>query len=380
MTAEHATRTRASITSLKRVVIKIGSRSLINEDHSLDEAQLAGLVEQMAELRAAGREVICVSSGAVAAGLRDLGLSRRPRDLPSLQAAASIGQARLIELYRARFADHGLSIGQVLLTHADLRSRERHLNARNTFSRLMRSGIVPIVNENDTVAVDEIRVGDNDRLSALVALLARADGLILLTSVDGFMTGPPGDADTRVLDRVERITPEIRALAGDSDADLATGGMRTKLEAVEMVTRAGEHAVIANAREPGILKKLFSGESVGTRFDGRPMRLRGRQRWIAYFDRPQGALRLDEGASRAVRDHGASLLPIGITAVEGAFHRGSPVRLIDERGNEIGRGLVNYPAEDVARIRGLASERIADALGVCEYEEVVHRDNLVMTA
>lgn len=378
MADDDAQHIRRSVTAMKRIVIKIGSRSLVDDKYLLDEAQLASLAAQMAELRAKGREVICISSGAVAAGLGALGLRAKPRDLPSLQAAASIGQARLISMYRDLFALHRCTIGQVLLTHDDLRSRERHLNARNTFSELLRNDAVPIVNENDTVAVDEIRFGDNDRLSALVAMLVRADGLILLTSEKGFLSAPPGHPDSEVIEHVEHITPAIRALAGESDFDAATGGMRTKLEAVEMVTQAGEQAIIAHGRTPNILPRLLAGESLGTLFSAQAARLRGRQRWIAFFDHPQGSVRVDSGAARAVRERGGSLLAIGITAVEGTFQRGSPIRLLDNEGNEFARGLSNYAAGDIAKILGMPSERIAEVLGAREYDAVIHRDNLVV--
>jgi glutamate 5-kinase len=277
----------------RRIVVKIGSRVLVDERYRLQEEQLESLTAQMARLQHAGREVVCVSSGAVAAGLDGLGSAGRPRDLPSLQAAAALGQARLIGLYRAAFAAHGLPSAQVLLTHADLRARERHLNARNTFNRLLAGGIVPIVNENDTVAVEEIRVGDNDLLSALVACLVRADVLVLLTVADGLMSRPPGQAG-EIVPVVERITAETHAMAGDPGSPVSTGGMRSKIQAADMVTRAGERAVIANGCLPDVLDRLFAGEPLGTVFEPRPQRLEGRKRWIAFFDHPRGELEVDE--------------------------------------------------------------------------------------
>ena len=371
---------RAWIDDTRRVVVKIGTRVLVDEHHQLDEARVADLVRQMAALRGRGREVICVSSGAIAAGLRDLGAADRPRDLPSLQAAAAMGQARLIGLYRALFATHGLTTAQMLLTHADLRARERHLNARNTFHRLLREGVVPVVNENDTVAVDEIRVGDNDLLSALVACLVRADLLVMLTNADGLFRRPPdaaGGGD--LVDRVSRVTPEIYAMAGGSASSVATGGMRSKVQAADMVTRAGERALIANGLLPDVLTRIFAGEPLGTLVEPRPQRLRGRQRWIAFFDHPQGELQVDAGAARAVREQGRSLLAVGVHEITGSFARGAPVRIIDPRGDEVARGLVNYPADELRRILGCRSARIVEILGACEYEEVVHRDNLVVS-
>jgi len=363
----------------RRVVVKIGSRVLVDENHRLDEDRVRSLTTQMARLRQAGRGVICVTSGAIAAGLRGLGCERRPGDLPSLQAAAAVGQARLIGLYRQAFADHGLTAAQILLTHADLRSRERHLNARNTFNRLLAGGIVPIVNENDTVSVDEIRVGDNDLLSALVASLVRADVLVLLTTADGLLTEPPRPGRAgRLVPFVERITDETFAMAGGADSPVATGGMRSKVQAADTVTKAGELAVIANGREPGVLERLFAGEPLGTRFAPRPQRLGGRKRWIAFFDHPRGDVEVDAGAAEAVRHGGRSLLAVGITAVRGTFGRGDPVRIVGPGGAEIARALVNYPSSDLSRILGCRSDRIVEILGSCEYDEVVHRDNLVL--
>ena len=373
----------AWVDDTRRVVVKIGSRVLVDESHMLDEPRVHALTRQMAALSAGGREVVCVSSGAIAAGLGDLGLSDRPRDLPSLQAAAAIGQSRLIGLYRHFFAEHGITAAQVLLTRADLQARSRHLNARNTFSRLLRAGVVPIVNENDTVAVDEIRVGDNDLLSALVACLVRADVLVMLTTVDGLMTRPPvasagGEAGGELVKVVDRITPETHAMAGESESDVATGGMRSKLQAAQMVTTAGERVVIANGRTPDVLTRIFEGDEVGTVFEPRPQRLEGRKRWIAFFDHPRGDIEIDAGATKAVRTDGRSLLAVGITAVRGTFDRGDPVRIVDPGGTEIGRALVNYPSDEVVRILGCRSGEIVKILGCCEYEEVVHRDNLVL--
>jgi glutamate 5-kinase len=369
---------------IRRVVVKIGSRVLVDERHALDEGQVRSLAQQMAALRRGGREVICVTSGAIAAGLRELGCAARPRDLPTLQAAAAVGQARLIGLYRECFAAEGLVAAQVLLTRADLRSRGRHLNARNTFNRLLAGGTIPIVNENDTVAVDEIRVGDNDLLGALVACLVRADVLVMLTAADGLMSRPPGDgpgaapSGGELIRAVERITPAIRAMAGDGVSAVGTGGMRSKIRAAEIVTSAGERAIVANGREPDVLGRLFAGEPLGTHFAAHLRRLRGRQRWIAFFDRPQGEIEVDRGAAEALRRGDRSLLAVGVRAVRGTFRRGDPVRIVEPAGREVGMGLVNYPSDELERIQGCRSDRIAQILGCCEYEEVVHRDNLVL--
>lgn len=362
---------------LRRVVVKIGSGVLVDESNQLDEACIDHLVEQMAGLRVAGVDVICVSSGSIAAGLPALGLSRRPADLPSLQAAAAIGQARLIGVYRSLFARHGLEAAQILLTHDDLHARRQHLNARNTLRHLLERGVVPVVNENDTVAVDEIRFGDNDMLSALVATLVHADVLVLLTTVEGLLTAAPQDGGT-LIPSLEAVTDDIMDLVADTSSSISVGGMRTKLEAARLVTRAGEHCVIAHGRTPEVIRRVIAGEAIGTDIRPSTRRMRGRERWIAFFDRTHGELHLDDGAVRAVRHDGCSVLAIGITRVEGRFECGAPVRLVDPGGVEIGRGLVNYAADDLRRIAGRRSEEIVAVLGRCDYDEVVHRDNLVL--
>lgn len=360
---------------MRRVVIKIGSSALVDRANHPDESVIASLVEQMTAVRRADIEVVCVSSGAIAAGLSELGLAKRPNDLPGLQAAAAVGQARLVECYRRLFARHGVAAAQVLLTHADLRARRRHLNARNTLNRLLRDGIVPIVNENDTVAVDEIRVGDNDVLSALVAVLLRADLLVLLTDTDGLWSRPPHEASAELLREVDRITESTHEMARGAGSPVGTGGMRTKLEAAEIVTRCGERAVIANAREPGVIERLvLRGEAIGTSFAPRPGRLGGRKRWIAFFDHPRGALVLDDGAATAITERGASLLAVGIRSVDGDFSRGAPVRIVAPDGHEIARGLVNYPADAIRHACDARAHGFAEVLG-----RVVHRDNLVLT-
>ncbi len=368
---------RSWIRRATRVVIKIGSRALVDEQNLLDSGQLESLTRQMAELQRAGKQVICVSSGAVAAGLRELGLNDRPGDLPSLQAAAAIGQARLIELYRQHFARHGFHAAQVLLTHPDLRSRERHLNARNTLHRLLAGGIIPVINENDTVSVDEMRFGDNDRLSALVANLVHADVLVLLTVTDGLLTALTGEGGT-LIPFVSKITNEMFALAGNAGSSISRGGMRTKLQAAELVTQSGEWAVIANGRTEQILRRLFAGEALGTVFQPNSQKMRGRKRWIAFFEHPSGDVQIDDGAARALVHNGSSLLAAGITSVAGEFERGASVRIISAAGGEYARGLVNFSSTDLRRIAGCRSDAIESILGSAEFTEVIHRDNLTL--
>lgn len=366
---------RSWLLDVRRVVVKVGSRVLVDEENRLDVEQIERLVEQIASLRARGLEVVLVSSGAVAAGLPELRLTRRPRDLPTLQAAAALGQARLIELYRTLFAARSHTVGQALLTHADLRDRPRQLNARNTLGRLIDAGALPIINENDAVAVEEIRVGDNDQLSALVAALIGAQLTILLTTTDGLLTAPPEQMG-ELIPHVARITHDTHAMARGKGADVAIGGMRTKLLAAEIVTRAGERMIIARGREEDVLPRLLDGEPIGTLFEPREKRLKGKQRFIAFFQHPRGTLRVDAGASAALRERGGSLLPVGVRAVEGEFNPGDPVRICDQAGVEIARGLTNYGAADARRLIGKRSDEIGAILGDCLYEEIVHRDNM----
>ena len=350
---------------------------LVDDSYRLDESRIALLVGQIVRVRESGRQVVLVSSGAIAAGLPDLKLDRRPTDLPSLQAAAAMGQARLIELYRDLFGAHGVAVGQALLTHGDLRDRDRHLNARNALNRMLEAGAVPIVNENDTVAVDEIRVGDNDQLSALVGNLVRADLVALFTTVDGLYTAHP-DRGGVLVPSVEAVTGAVRAMADGPGDGVGTGGMRTKLDAAEICLRGGERLVIANGYEPDALVRLLDGEPLGTVFESAGDPMGGRKRWIAFFQKPSGTVTVDEGAARAMRERGGSLLAIGVIGVEGGFARGDLVSVQGPGGDEIARGLVNYSSADLTRIIGKRSDEIAAVLGSCEYGEVVHRDNLVL--
>ena len=281
-----------------------------------------------------------------------------------------------MDLYRRAFLEHGHRVAQILLTHADLRSRERHLNARNTVTRLLEAGITPIVNENDTVAVDEIRFGDNDLLASLVGALIGAEMLVILGTVDGLLSKPPGH-DGTVVRTVTEIDESIRSMVGGGTA-FGRGGMGSKLDAADMIARCGGTTVFASARERDVLPRVCAGEAIGTTFLPRGEGMPGRKRWIAFFDRPQGQLHLDHGATRAITDQGRSLLAVGVRSTDGRFERGAPVRLLDPTGREIARGLVNYPADDLRRIQGQPSEAIPGLLGRREYDEVVHRDNLVM--
>jgi glutamate 5-kinase len=368
------------ISDCQRWVIKIGSALLTNDGQGLAVDAIDAWVEQIAGLRQSGHEVLLVSSGAVAEGLARLGWTRRPHALHKLQAAAAIGQMGLVQAYESRFQKHGLQTAQVLLTHEDLADRQRYLNARSTLNTLLDLGVIPIVNENDTVATEEIRLGDNDTLAALVANLVEADLLVLLTDQQGLMDGDP------------RINPAARliseALAGDaalekmaaaSGGALGRGGMLTKVRAAARAARSGTMTLIAAGNEHNILQRLAADEKLGTRL----MPVRGavaaRKQWLAGQLKVRGRLLLDAGAVKVLRGAGSSLLPVGVTRVEGEFDRGDLVVCLDPAGEEVARGLVNYSAADSQQIIGQPTGRIEELLGYIDETELIHRDNLVLT-
>ncbi|WP_019146082.1 glutamate 5-kinase [Aeromicrobium massiliense] len=361
---------------MSRVVVKVGSSSLTTVDGGLDPERLNTLVDTLAEATLRGDEVVLVSSGAIAAGLAPLGLASRPRDLATQQAAASVGQGRLVARYTARFAQHGLTTGQVLLTVEDVTRRGRYRNAYQTFAKLLELGAVPVVNENDTVATSEIRFGDNDRLAALVAHLVHADRLLLLSDVDALYDGPPSRPGAR------RI-PEVRSfdeLGGidvtrPSESKVGTGGMVTKLEAARIATTAGIAVTLTDARQADA---ALRGEDVGTRFHPTGRRRPTRLLWLAHASETQGALHLDDGAVRAITERQASLLAAGVTRATGSFGAGDPVDLVDPAGRVVARGLVGFDSDDVPAMLGRSTPQIVDELGA-EYErELVHRDDLVV--
>jgi glutamate 5-kinase len=362
------------------LVVKVGTRVLTHADGRLDEGRIAHLAEDITAAYAGGHRVVLVSSGAVGAGINLLGLPRRPTDLAKLQAVAAIGQTSLIETYDRTFCKHGRRAAQVLLTADDISHRTRYLNVRNTLLSLLEFNAIPVINENDTVAVDELMTtfGDNDRLAALVTNLLRASLLVILSDVDGLYDGDPQAPGSRVIPTVNRLNDAIRNLVRDRATGLSKGGMASKLEAARIVTMAGENVIIAGGRYPGILRQVLAGEEVGTLFLAQGKSVSPWKRWIGFSARPRGRLLLDAGAVLAVAEQGRSLLAVGIVASEGEFGKGDAVALCDERGREIARGLTNYAAADVRRIQGLASSRIAQVLGHRPYEEVVHRDNLAL--
>ena len=368
------------IEKARRVVVKVGSNVLTAED-GLDLETLHAISRQIDQLIGGGREVILVSSGAMAAGIRRLGLESRPTEIPQRQGAAAVGQAGLIMEYEKIFATFHKTVAQVLLTSEDLANRKRFLNARNTLNTLLGWGVIPIINENDTVAVEEIKFGDNDNLAAMITLLMDADLLVNLTDIDGlYDKDPRTHMDAAFIPVVEKITRKIEGLAGDIPGALGTGGMKTKIRAARKTTTAGIPMVIARGTEDGILTRLMEGLEVGTLFLPRAERLRSRKCWIAFNQKPKGQIVVDDGAVRALTASGKSLLPGGIVHVEGEFAMGAPVSIRDEYGTELGVGLSNYASADIRRIRGLRTDRIREVLGYKPYDEVVHRDNLAITA
>jgi glutamate 5-kinase len=368
------------------IVVKVGSRVLTRDDGSLDDAQVDAIAGQLARLRLDGRQVALVSSGAVAAGIGRLGWKRRPTDLAELQAAAAVGQSRLIESYTRALAPHGLNAAQILLTAEDLQHRTRYLNVRNTVGALFRCGAIPIINENDTVAVDELQItfGDNDRLAALVTNLLRAPLLVLLSDVEGVYDRNPSDASAQLVPVITHLGEAQQQFVQDDASgrriQLSRGGMASKLRAARIAAAAGENVVIAAGRRENVLLDILAGEEVGTLILAEGRTVGSRKRWIGWTASPRGRLVLDSGAAAAVQSKGRSLLAVGVRGVEGAFVKGDVISLCDPDGQEFARGLSNYSSSDMATIAGQATERIAELLGHCPYEEVVHRDNLVVLA
>ena len=366
---------RSGLTTAARLVVKVGSSSLTRPDGGLDHERVTALVEALAAHRRGGIEILLVSSGAIAAGLEPLGLTRRPRDLATAQAAASVGQGLLMARYTEAFARHGTTVGQVLLTAEDVIRRTHYANARRTLDRLLGLGVVPVVNENDTVATDEIRFGDNDRLAALVAHLVQADALLLLTDVDALYDGPPSRPGARRLPVVRTSSDLEGVRLGSSGTSVGTGGMTSKVEAAAIATTAGIPTWLTSAELVGA---VLAGEDVGTWFAPTGSRRASRLLWLAHATRPRGRVLLDPGAVRAVVERRLSLLPAGVTAVEGDFSAGDPVDLCDEKGHAVARGLVNYAAAELPGLLGRSTRDLARELGPAYEREVVHRDDLVL--
>jgi len=363
----------------KRVVVKVGSGVLSRGGISLHRPTMAGLASALAGLRTRGMEVILVSSGAILAGMEALGLTERPRDLPLKQATAAVGQSHLMRAYEEAFQPCGQRVAQILLTREDLRHRGRYLNARNTFFTLLRLGIVPIVNENDTVAVQEIQFGDNDTLSALVANLAEADLLVILTDTEGLFTADPRrDPSARLIPLVRPQDAVTSFCAEEAGSAASIGGMSSKVLAARRATTAGIPTVVASGLKEGVLEAILRGAEAGTFFVPSRSRMQSRKRWLAFASVPRGGIVVDAGARRALVSGGKSLLPSGIRTTRRSFRAGDVVSLVDPEDREFARGLANYSRDEVEKIKGLKSHEIAAVLGHKPYDEVVHRDNLVV--
>lgn len=360
------------------VVVKLGTSTLTGGTARLSRPHMLDVIRQVVTLQREGYRMVLVSSGAIAAGRELLNYPHLDNHLPAKQMLSAVGQGYLMQVYSLLFGLYDTHIGQVLLTHDDLSHRTRYLNARDTLYTLLDYGIIPIVNENDTVAVDEIKVGDNDNLSAHIAVLLNAPWLILLTDQDGlYDRDPRGDPAAQLIAHVEQIDEQIRTLAGDSTSGLGVGGMVTKIQAAQLATRSGTRVVIANGRAPEVLIRLVKGETLGTAFVPSVGRIESRKRWL-LAERPQGTLQVDQGAVRVLREQGASLLPVGIQLIQREFERGDVVRVVDERQKPVAQGLVNYASSELARLRGHHSREIIDILGYTYGDEAIHRDNMVL--
>jgi glutamate 5-kinase len=370
---------RLAISKAKRIVVKIGTSSLTYPTGKLNLSRLEGLVREVADIQNEGREMILVSSGAVGAGLGRLGFKRRPSKIPEKQAAAAVGQGILMHIYEKLFSEYGQVVAQVLLTRFDLLERRCYLNARNALMTLLNLGVIPIVNENDTIIVEGLHFGDNDTLSALVAGLVEADLLLILSDIDGLYTADPREHPEAVLlPVVEEITEEVVQLAGGVGSELASGGMATKLQAARIATSSGLPMVIANSQEERIIRRVLAGESIGTLFLSKEHKLDARQRWIAFGSTVRGSVVVDAGAREAILQRGKSLLPSGITAIEGVFEAGQVVQVKDQNNQEIARGMVNYSSGAVERIRGKKTTEIEAILGYKDFDEVIHRNNMIL--
>ena len=373
------TKTRTQLGNARRWVVKIGSSLITNSGRGLDHDAIAAWAEQSATLRAAGKQVVLVSSGAVAEGMSRMGWSKRPKALHELQAAAAIGQMGVIQAYESHFQRHGLHTAQILLTHEDLSNRRRYLNARSTLQTLLDLGVIPVVNENDTVATDEIRFGDNDTLGALVANLVVADLLVILTDQQGvYDKDPRKNPDAQLIPEADALDPHLLEVAGGAGSHVGSGGMATKITAARRAARSGAATLIAAGSLPRVLVRAAEGEQLGSLLLPSQEPLAARKQWLAGQMKSKGRLVLDAGATRVICEAGRSLLPVGVRAVEGQFARGDVVTLVGDNGLELGRGLVNYGVEEARKIIGKPSETIESILGYVDEPELVHRDNLAL--
>lgn len=370
---------KALISRVKRVVIKIGSSVLTNEYGELSEGVFGQIAKEVSGMKSRGIEPILVSSGAIAAGMKKLRLGDKPRDISMKQAIAACGQSTLIWYYEKAFSEFGERVAQILLTHDGLSVRKRFLNARKTLFTLLKMGVIPVINENDTVAFEEIMFGDNDNLAALVTSLVEADLLILLSDIDGlYNKNPRNHADAELISVIEEIDERVEEIAGETLGKTTTGGMRTKIEASRTAAAFGVPTIISNGKKPNPLSEIFSGKETGTLFLPAKERIKGRKHWIAFTLKPVGEVVIDEGAKRAISSSGKSLLPAGVKAVRGVFDLGELIRCVDESGTEVARGLTSYDSDEIRRIVGAKTSEIEKILGYKYGDEIIHRDDLVI--
>lgn len=370
---------KSLLADAKVIVVKVGSSLVTNNGNGLDKGAIAGWAAQIAALSLQGKQVVLVSSGAVAEGMQRLGWKKRPTAVNELQAAAAVGQMGLVQMYESCFSQHHLHTAQVLLTHDDLADRKRYLNARSTLRTLLDMKVIPIINENDTVVTDEIRFGDNDTLGSLVANLIEADTLVILTDQQGLYSADPrSNPYAKFIQRATAGDASLEQMAGGAGSSVGTGGMLTKILAAKRAARSGAHTIIASGREEDVLVRLSAGEAIGTHLETTQMKTAARKQWLADHLRLTGKLVLDAGAVKVLKADGKSLLPIGVTAVEGHFERGDVVACVDASGKEIARGLVNYSASEAVRIMRKSSAEIEAILGYVDGSELIHRDNLIL--
>lgn len=367
------------IANAQKIVVKVGTSTLTHKNGKLNLEQIERLVRQLSDLHNQSKEIVLVSSGAIGAGMGKLNLEERPKTIPEKQAVAAVGQGILLHIYEKMFSEYGQTTAQLLLTKADLEHRQRFLNARNTLLTLLRLGVIPIVNENDTVAFEEIKFGDNDTLAALVGTLIDADLVILLTDIDGFYDGDPRkNSDAKRISVVETIDARIVSLAGSVGSKLGSGGMATKISAAGIAVNAGIPLMIAHGAEPGVIRRLIGGEDIGSLFLPIEMKPHLRKKWIAFGSHVNGIVQVDDGAKEALLHKGKSLLPGGVVAVEGKFAAGDVITLMDVHGKEFARGITNYSWEELNKIKGRKTKEICPILGYKDFDEVIHRDNLTL--
>ena len=371
---------REALKKAKRIVVKVGTSTITYANGKRNFSQIDRLARELSDLQNQGKEMMLVSSGAVAVGVDRLGLPAKPSTIPGKQACAAVGQGVLMHTYEKLFADYGQIVAQVLITRTEAIDRHRYTNCRNTFMTLLQQGVIPIVNENDVVALDELKIGDNDNMSALVAGIVDADLVIILSDIDGLYTANPAThPDATLVHTVQEITPEVEASAGGVGSSRGTGGMATKIQAAKAATNSGIQLVIASGTEKNAIPRILQGEEIGTLFVSRENRLQFRKRWLAFGAKIQGSIVVDDGCARAIRKAGGcSILPAGIYQVVGDFQTGSTVSVIDKEGHELARGLVHYTASELERIKGCKSSDIEGILGHKNYDEVIHRDDLVI--